>query len=328
MLEGILGNVAIPPDDAWRVLYRLLLWIDRTTGLAHCYESDKCQPGRPWYERSLAFHAWVSAELGFAPADLGDHIDLLFREGTARLRAAQERQREQRAGAYAKQRERFVELDMPEPGESPELTAILARIAARAGGSDLPPELLREASEAIGALQSAENNRRNLLGEGFEDALAFVMRRLPGGSPPVVDSRKLLHELPGFRPPPQGEKPRRVDLGMVTGAGRRVLVSVKWSVRADREEQFGVDFDTYARLEDSGQDWDFVLITNEFDAARLKSASTRRAPGRRLFDAVVHVCPDGVLAAYGNTGRGAAAELPQLFADGSIVSLADWLSGR
>lgn len=32
---------------AWEHVYRLLLWIDRTTALAHCYESDKCQPGRP-----------------------------------------------------------------------------------------------------------------------------------------------------------------------------------------------------------------------------------------------------------------------------------------
>ncbi|MGH3773789.1 MAG: hypothetical protein ACRDRW_20765, partial [Pseudonocardiaceae bacterium] len=40
--------------SAWQHVYRLLLWIDRTTNLAHCYESDKCQPGRPWYARSLA----------------------------------------------------------------------------------------------------------------------------------------------------------------------------------------------------------------------------------------------------------------------------------
>src|SRR4051812_11636599 len=30
-------------------VYRLLLWIDQTTGLAHCYESDKSQPGKNWY---------------------------------------------------------------------------------------------------------------------------------------------------------------------------------------------------------------------------------------------------------------------------------------
>ena len=36
----------MPPIPAWKHVYRLLLWIDSTTGLAHCYESDKSQPGQ------------------------------------------------------------------------------------------------------------------------------------------------------------------------------------------------------------------------------------------------------------------------------------------
>src|SRR5947209_18866010 len=58
---------SVTAANAWRHVYRLLLWIDRTTSLAHCYESDKAQPGRPWYARSLAFHDWVSKELGVSP---------------------------------------------------------------------------------------------------------------------------------------------------------------------------------------------------------------------------------------------------------------------
>ena len=57
----------VTPESAWRHIYRLLLWIDRTIGLAHCYESDKCQPGRPWYARALRFHQWVSHQLGSSP---------------------------------------------------------------------------------------------------------------------------------------------------------------------------------------------------------------------------------------------------------------------
>src|SRR5947208_1964025 len=57
---------AVTAANAWQHTYRLLLWIDRTTGLAHCYESDKCQPGRPWYARFLAFHDWVAAALEVA----------------------------------------------------------------------------------------------------------------------------------------------------------------------------------------------------------------------------------------------------------------------
>ncbi|HLV80165.1 MAG TPA: hypothetical protein VKT32_07770 [Chthonomonadaceae bacterium] len=31
----------ITPANAWQHVYCLPLWIDRTTALAHCYESDK-----------------------------------------------------------------------------------------------------------------------------------------------------------------------------------------------------------------------------------------------------------------------------------------------
>ncbi|MCA3242502.1 MAG: hypothetical protein ING89_14490 [Rubrivivax sp.] len=49
-------------DPAWLRIYRLLLWADKTTGLAHCYESDKCQPGKPWHPRSLRFHDWLATQ--------------------------------------------------------------------------------------------------------------------------------------------------------------------------------------------------------------------------------------------------------------------------
>jgi hypothetical protein len=70
--------------NAWQHVYRLLLWIDRTTALAHCYESDKAQPGRPWYARSLAFHDWLSRELTVTPAALAEKIEVVSR-GRERL---------------------------------------------------------------------------------------------------------------------------------------------------------------------------------------------------------------------------------------------------
>ena len=42
------GREEVIPATAWRHVYRLLLWSDPTTGLAHCYESDKSQPGKAW----------------------------------------------------------------------------------------------------------------------------------------------------------------------------------------------------------------------------------------------------------------------------------------
>src|SRR4051812_37307626 len=79
------------PETAWLHVYRLLLWINRTIGLAHCYESDKCQPGKPWYPRSLAFHGWLATQMNSTPAGLAANIDLLFREVSGDLISIVER---------------------------------------------------------------------------------------------------------------------------------------------------------------------------------------------------------------------------------------------
>ncbi|MDX6697752.1 MAG: hypothetical protein QOE65_1149 [Solirubrobacteraceae bacterium] len=326
LLQRFFGDRAVAPQDAWTELYRLFLWCDRRTGIAHCYESDKSQPGRPWYVRSMAFHCWVAEQLMVPPAELGGHVDWMFRQALPRLAQVTADQRRRRLAELPHQRSLFAEVTLPEPGQDPELREILSRFAERAGATRAEDEnLLRAAVEEVNAYLEWGQKRQNLLGEGFEDALAEIMRRLEGQRPRSVASRRVLHELPGFREPPHGEKPRRVDLGIEASDGRRVLVTAKWSVRADREEQFGIDFDSYARMESSGQDFDFVLVTNEFDAARLKSACSRRHAGRRLFDQVVHVCPDAVLIAYGGSQRGAARELPGHIDSGRITSLAAWL---
>jgi hypothetical protein len=105
-------------STAWKHVYRMLLWIDRTTGLAHCYESDKSQPGRPWYARSLRFHDWLSGELGAQPNDLAEQIDVLFRQVIEGLSSTLA---EQRSNLAASQRQSYVGRGFPEPGEDPEL---------------------------------------------------------------------------------------------------------------------------------------------------------------------------------------------------------------
>jgi hypothetical protein len=192
--------------------------------------------------------------------------------------------------------------------------------------SDPSPEALRRLTQRIRTYFSQENKRKNLVGEGFEDVLAALLQRVPGASALQVAARPLLHSLPGFRPPPGVEKPRKVDLTILAQGQRRILVSAKWSIRADREEQFGVDFDAYARLEDAGRDFDFVLVTNEFDAARLTAACDRRRANAALFTAVVHVNPQGPLAAYGPDLRRSAKRLGEHVESGRLTSLEAWLS--
>ena len=110
-------------------------------------------------------------------------------------------------------------------------------------------------------------------------------------------TRVALHDLPGFHQPAPNEKIKKVDLGAHPGTFR-TLVTAKWSIRADREEQFMSDFQTYERLEAAGEDFAYVLVTNEFDAARLRAACERRRQNAPLFCHVVHINPTALSVVY------------------------------
>ncbi|MFC4148671.1 hypothetical protein ACFO0M_20650 [Micromonospora mangrovi] len=321
---------AVNPENAWRHVYRLLLWIDRTTGLAHCYESDKCQPGRPWYARSLAFHVWSAEALGVAPGELDKHIDYLFRHATADLAHVAARNRARLLDTVSGQRRPYEGMGLPEPGEDPELESIIAEVLDPFLAQRPSPAALRELAERIYAHVGLENKRKNLVGEGFEDTVSALLSRIPAiARTHTIHVRPLLHQVPGFRRPRANSKPRQVDLALVQGAtGRRTLVSCKWSVRSDREEQFVSDFRDYAELEEAGEDFDYVLITNEFDPARLAAACEVRRQNSPLFSAVVHVNPAGPHAAYRAPvparGKGIRRALGHI-ESGRLVGLDGWL---
>lgn len=316
-------NGGVTPENVYKHIYRLLLWTDPTTGLAHCYESDKAQPGRPWYERSLRFHAWLAEELGAVPAALGGEIDWLFRSAARDLvRGLTER----RLALARQQREPFDGLGMPEPGEDPELEEII-REALRPWLREQPPsDALARLTQRIHEHIRLENKRKNLVGEGFEDVLAAVVSRLDAPGIESVRTRALLHEIPGFSPPAERAKVKKVDLVLLARPGsHRVLVTAKWSIRADREEQFEPDFQAYANLERASRPFDYVLVTNEFDPARLAAACERQVLARYLFTAVVHVSTEALLAAYGTDLDRSFHRVEQHIASGRLMSLSGWL---
>ena len=191
---------------------------------------------------------------------------------------------------------------------------------------DDPPENeLRHLTRRIYTYVTQENKRKNLVGEGFEDVISALIRRLPFGNEIKMQHRTLLYEIRGFHRPPSNEKPKRVDLALSV-RDRRTLVSAKWSIRADREEQFHSDFEAYARLEAAGEDFDYVLITNEFDAARLKAACERRRQNSPLFTHVVHINPEAVLAAYVDTDSGSVVALRHHVEHERLLSFEKWLN--
>ena len=105
----------------------------------------------------------------------------------------------------------------------------------------------------------------------------------------------------------------------------RTLVTAKWSVRAGREEQFMSDFQAYERLESVGRDFGYVLITNEFDAARLRAACERRRQNAPSFSQVIHIRPAAVEVVYREGSAEGASAVRQHIASGRLMSLQAWL---
>ena len=191
---------------------------------------------------------------------------------------------------------------MPNPGEDPELILIIREVLGDHITGDIPPAVNQLLVQRVRQYLALENKRKNLLGEGFEDVLASIIRRADGGAALDVRSRQVLHELPGFNPARRGDKPNRVDLAIVRpGGGLRTLVTAKWSVRADREKQFASEYAEYVQAEADRRPFEYVFVTNEFDPARLMRACEALAANTYMFTSVVHINPDAIRATYGAT---------------------------
>ena len=250
---------------------------------------------------------------------------------------------EARRAAAIKHLAPYANIEMPLPGDDPELIGLVLDVL----DSDLrQPEL--NASTALDLVErvyahfARENKRKNLLGRGFEDTLAALIGELPGHERWTIGTRVSLSDIPGFNPQGTLLKRTEVDLALWKAGshGRRLLVSAKWSVRADRERQFDSDFEDYSKSSSGGR-FEYILITNEFDAARLDAACGKVHGRDYLFNQVVHVQPQAVLVAYGpeikprvskgppqageGPGRRKSRSLPGHLANGRLLSLADWL---
>ena len=293
LIEDYFADRLVSPGDAWKDVYRLLLWADPTTGLAHCYESDKAQPGRPWYARTLAFHAWLADQFGLQLDELADQLDWMFRQVITRV-ARDEADRRTRLGVRAQAQRSNYPSTMPEPGDDPELRQIIEPLLPQDPARRPDDEIVRDILRQVRVYLGSENKRKNLLGRGFEDVLGGVVSRLAGGPPPASGIQTPIEEIRGFRPPRSGDKTEKVDFWVGPADGRRILVSAKWSVRADREKQMRGDFLTYVACNEIREPFEYVWITNEFDPARLVANATNTEANRYLFDAVVHVCPEAL----------------------------------
>jgi len=330
--ERLIGSyfterAALPPIEGWEHVYRLLLWIDQTTGLAHCYESDKAQPGKNWYGRSLAFHDWVSKAVGVEPNDLAEQVDWLFRRATSDLAGEVLRRATSLTAAAERQRQPYANRDMPRPGEDPELVGIIREVLGEHLTGNVADETWQLLVQRVRQYLMQENKRRNLVGEGFEDVVAAVIRRSPGATALDVRTRHLLHELPGFNRARQGDKPNKVDLAVLRAdAGVRTLVTVKWSLRADREKQFASEYSEYIQAESDRRPFEYVFVTNEFDPARLMRACEALAGNAYMFTHVVHISPDAIRATYGSAPEDSMKKVCGFIESGRLLGIDEWIA--
>jgi hypothetical protein len=321
---GAIQGGNIPASSAWSHVYRLLLWIDQTTGLAHCYESDKCQPGKNWYARTLAFHDWAAQALQQSPGTLADEIDWLFRKATADLATEVMHKAAKVAVTAAKQRGPYNGRGFPKPGEDPELVSIVREVLGKRISEEPTPEEWQLLVQRLRQYLALENKRKNLVGEGFEDVLSHVIRRACGGGDVQVLTRCLLQDIPGFNRGRRGDKPNKVDLALIRPT-MRTLVTAKWSVRADREKQFAAEFGEYVAAESEGKPFEYVFVTNEFDPARLMRACEKLASNARMFSHVVHISTDALKATYGPAPEESMRRVIEYIDQGRLISLGRWL---
>ena len=313
-------------DAHWRNVYRLLLWADKTTGLAHCYESDKSQPGKPWYPRSLRFHDWLSDALASTPAEVGHQIDWLFQRVAEDYSLELMRRLDAQRLKAAKQLEPYAGKGFPEPGTDPDIVDVVMDVLG-AKLSPPTPEEWRTLTLRIREVVALENKRRNMVGEGFEDLLSTMVRRIDENNTMSVAARSLLGDIPGFRNAQKGGKAIKVDLALVRKHDEeRTLVTAKWSIRADRERQFKSDFDDYVGANMWQRSFKYVLVTNEFDPARLVRACEQLATNAPLFSEVVHIAPAAIQATYGSQPKERRMrEVMKYIDEGRIIGLDDWL---
>jgi hypothetical protein len=143
-----------------------------------------------------------------------------------------------------------------------------------------------------------------------------------------ISTRRVLQSLPGFSRGRSGSKVNKVDIA-ITRSDIRTLVTAKWSIRADREKQFLTDFDDYLNAESDNKTFEYVLITNEFDPARLNRACEQLHGNNLMFHRIVHINTDAIKATYNSTLDSESASMQKVLKhinNGRLISLEKWIS--
>ncbi len=291
----------ISAESAWKFVYEELLWIDGSTGLAHLYESDKAQPGRHWYYRTVLFTDLICEQFGnISREQLKQRIDRLFR---GCLQKAIELQQEKLIEVEAEEisiRETFeglqspvrssaddVDFYIPDASLIVEFTTLLMQHAnmSQAQAEQVAHELVAKARYYF----TVERKRQNALGEGFEDLLHLLIEKVSNVPSEAIMVRQRANRLPGFQNiESTRERIEAPDIAIIRNGRTELLASVKWSLRHDRQKQLSDELDCYVALLSQDKFPRYVLVTNEHDPGRLLNTDSLITRGQRP-DCIYHV---------------------------------------
>lgn len=323
--------------NAWKFVYRELLWIDGSTGLAHLYESDKAQPGRSkWYERTILFTDLLCEKLGEITRDeLKQGIDRLFRsclelllESKADADIEETAQAVVETGEDEGMPEEVVEkaeADLPAFIADVELTVELEQLLIDRGNlaEPLAKSLAGELVSRARYYYTVGRKRQNVLGEGFEDVLHTLATKVAKVPEKLIIIRQRANTLPGFGKDAARDRIEAPDMAIVVGKRTDLLATIKWSLRQDRQKQLSDEIDGYVDLLSQSKFPRYALITNEFDPGRLINTAGLSRRGQPI-DCIYHISLDVLLAVLDDHPK--VVELRELIDKGRLRSLEMFLN--
>jgi hypothetical protein len=130
--------------------------------------------------------------------------------------------------------------------------------------------------------------------------------------------------LPGFQE--VLAQPRRIetpDLAVVEKGQTKLLSTIKWSLRHDRQKQLSDELDCYVQLLSQRRFPEYVLVTNEYDPGRLKNSSNLACRGKTV-DCIYHINPDLLVEVLSDVPP-SAADVKELIKNGRVRSMKEFL---
>jgi hypothetical protein len=133
--------------------------------------------------------------------------------------------------------------------------------------------------------------------------------------------RQKVDSLPGFRQAHSRERVDAPDIAVAMNNQTRVLASVKWSLRQDRQKQLSDELDGYVHLLSQKSFPRYVLVTNEYDPGRLINANALNRRDQRI-SCIYHINPDFLRSVLSGQKW---EELQPLVTEGRLRSIGDFI---